>query len=114
MLSRSFLRSYLVFPQKEGTGLTDDILKGVKNIMKNKTMSINEPTEKEKEEIKARFVMEEKTLSYYERIMNIFKKLGVRKELHKRVFKTVEDAEMYESDDIKLEKFIKNIVDCMS
>lgn len=42
--------------------------------------------------------------------MNIFKKLGVRKELHKRVFKTVEDAEMYESDDIKLEKFIKTLL----
>jgi hypothetical protein len=114
MLSRSFLRSYLVFPQKEGTGLTDDILEGAKNIMKNKMMSINEPTEQEKKEIKARFVMEERTLSYYERIMNIFKKLGVKQELHKRIFKTIEDAEMHESDDSKLEKFIKNLVDCMS
>lgn len=58
--------------------------------------------------------MEERTLSYYERIMNIFKKLGVKQELHKRIFKTIEDAEMHESDDSKLEKFIKNLVDCMS
>jgi len=54
MLTRSFLQTILFLP-KTGSGVTDEILQGYKEIMDKRTMTINVPTSEEKQQIETRF-----------------------------------------------------------
>ena len=49
MLTRSFIKSYLVISSKETSGLTDEMKAGLQEIILNKRMIINEPSTEEKE-----------------------------------------------------------------
>lgn len=54
MLTRSFLKTVLLMPIK-GSGISQGIIDGYKEIMKDRQMTINIPSDEEKEQIETRF-----------------------------------------------------------
>lgn len=80
MLTRSFLRSYLLLPNTKNNGMTDEIIEGGKKIMKDKQIVVTEPTEEEKKEIKTWVKLEKKAYSLEEKISMILEELDVTDE----------------------------------
>jgi len=108
MLTRSFIKSYLLIPDNKSSGLTQEMRTGLKEIITNKRMVILEPTEKEKKKIRTSFETRLKKESHYDVMMNVFKKLKVDKELHDKMFTATKQFEMLESDEKTLTAFVKD------
>lgn len=79
MLTRSFIRSYLMLPKGEGydNGFTREMYEGGQAIMKEKKLVVTAPTEKEQVRIKAWVKAGKKALSLEDRISIIFKELNI-------------------------------------
>ena len=112
MLTRSFIKSYLIFPTGEDTGLNDEIMNGVKSIMESGIMRIAMPTEKEKEEIWTRFDIENQPMSLHDRADKIMNDLKVKPKSREKIFEMIKamDTEDTYSDEMSdvLEDMIKN------
>lgn len=76
MLTRSFIRSYLVLP-KGDNGFTEAMYNGGKFIMTEKKIVVTVPTENEIDEIKAWIKCGKQALSLEDRISRIFEELNV-------------------------------------
>ncbi|MBP1615790.1 MAG: putative ATP-dependent helicase, partial [Bacteroidetes bacterium] len=105
MLTRSFIKSFLLTQPKS---LTDGMIDGLKQIVKEKKMVIQEPTEKEKEKIRTRFKYSLKKLSHYDLMQEIFVKLNVEKQYHDKLFQLTQQMDMLESGEETLLAFIKD------
>lgn len=77
MLTRSFIRSYLMLLRGEDNGFTDEMLAGGKHIMKEKNIVVIEPTEQEQEKIKAWIKSGKQALSLEDRINKTFEELHI-------------------------------------
>ena len=79
MLTRSFIRSYLMLLKGEGydNGFTREMYEGGQAIMKEKKLVVTAPTEKEQVRIKAWVKAGKQALSLEDRISNIFKELDI-------------------------------------
>lgn len=112
MLTRSFIKSYLIFPTGEDTGLNDEIMNGVKSIMESGMMRIDMPTEKEKEEIWTRFDIENQPMSLHDRADKIMNDLKVKPRSREKIFEMIKamDTEDTYSDEMSdvLEDMIRN------
>ena len=112
MLTRSFIKSYLIFPDGEDTGLNDEIKEGVKSIMESGMMRIAMPTEVEKEEIWTRFDIENQPMSLHDRADKIMNDLKVNSKSREKIFEMIKamDTEDTYSDEMSdvLEEMIKN------
>lgn len=112
MLTRSFIKSYLIFPEGEETGLTDEIKKGAESIMKNGMMRIAIPSDDEKEEIWTRFDIENQPMSLHDRAEKIMIDLNVKDKTKEKIFEMIKamDTEDTYSDEMSdvLEEMIKN------
>lgn len=112
MLTRSFIKSYLIFPTGEDTGLNDEIMNGVKSIMDSGMMRIAMPTEKEKEEIWTRFDIENQPMSLHDRADKIMNDLKVKPRSREKIFEMIKamDTEDTYSDEMSdvLEEMIRN------
>ena len=108
MLTRSFIKSFLVIPDNKQSGLTEGMKVGLKEIITNKHMVIQEPTEAEKKKIRTSFEYRLKKMSHYELMMVIFKKLKVEKKLHDKLFQATQQFDMIESDEETLTEFVKD------
>lgn len=76
MLTRSFIRSYLVLP-KGNNGFTKEMYEGGQAIMKEKRIVVTIPSEKEITQIKAWIKGGRQALSLEDRMNNIFKELHI-------------------------------------
>lgn len=108
MLTRSFIKSYFVIPQYQGSGLTEEMRKGLNDIMNKKEMIIEEPSEEEKEKIRTRFMYSLKKLSHYDLMIEIFKDLKISNKYHEKLFLATQQMDMLESDQETLTEFIKD------
>ena len=112
MLTRSFIKSYLIFPEGEETGLNDEIKNGAENIMKNGMMRIAMPSDAEKEEIWTRFDIENQPMSLHDRAEKIMNDLKVKDKAKVKIFEMIKamDTEDTYSDEMSdvLEEMIKN------
>jgi len=112
MLTRSFIKSYLIFPTGEDTGLNDEIMNGVKSIMESGMMRIAMPTEQEKEEIWTRFDIESQPMSLHDRADKIMNDLKVKPRSREKIFEMIKamDTEDTYSDEMSdvLEDMIRN------
>mgnify|MGYP000138649853 CR=1 FL=1 len=77
MLTRSFIRSYLILPNCKDNGFTEEMKIGGKHIMQKKEIVVMEPTEQEKAKIKAWIKCGKQALSLEDRITKIFEELNV-------------------------------------
>lgn len=108
MLTRSFIKSYLLLPSTEDVGLTEGMKIGLNEIITNKEMVIDEPSESEKTQIRTRFEYRLKNISHYDLMMGIFKTLGVDKKNQDKLLNLTQQMEMLESDAETLTEFIKD------
>lgn len=77
MLTRSFVRSYLILPEGDNNGFTKDMYDGGQIIMKEKKIVVTAPTPKEQDEIKAWMKGGKQALSLEDRINQIFEELQI-------------------------------------
>ncbi|WP_373846470.1 ATP-binding domain-containing protein, partial [Bacteroides heparinolyticus] len=77
MLTRSFIRSYLVLPKGDDNGFTQEMYYGGQRIMKEKKIVVIEPTDKEQIDIKAWIKGGKQALSLEDRISNVFEELNI-------------------------------------
>lgn len=77
MLTRSFIRSYLVLPKGDDNGFTQEMYDGGQRIMKEKKIVVIEPTDKEQIDIKAWIKGGKQALSLEDRISNVFEELNI-------------------------------------
>jgi len=108
MLTRSFIKSFLLVQPKNLSGLTDGMINGLKTIIAQNQMVIEEPSEEEKKTIRTRFKYNLKKLSHYDLMMEIFKKLKVDKKHQQKLLDAVQQMDMIESDEETLREFIKD------
>jgi superfamily I DNA and RNA helicase len=108
MLTRSFIKSYLVIPNNGKSGLTEEMKNGLKEIVSNQIMIIQEPSDSEKEIIKTSFDTRFKKQSYYDIMINIFKQLKIDRKYHDILLNTGERYNMQESDEKTLINFVSD------
>ena len=77
MLTRSFVRSYLILPKEDNNGFTKDMYDGGQIIMKEKKIVVTAPTPKEQDEIKAWMKGGKQAISLEDRINLIFEELQI-------------------------------------
>ena len=77
MLTRSFIRSYLILLKGNDNGFTEEMLVGGQHIMKEKNIVVIEPTEQEQEKIKAWIKSGKQALSLEDRINKTFEELHI-------------------------------------
>lgn len=108
MLTRSFIKSFLLIPGNAQSGLTEGMKIGLKEIITKKQMVIEEPTEDEKKRIRTSFEYRLKKISHYELMMGIFKNLKVPKKFHDKLFQATQQFDILESDEETLTEFVKD------
>lgn len=108
MLTRSFIKTYLVVPEKTESGLTRGMFDGLKDIISKKEMIIDEPSEAEKKRIRTRFKYNLKKMSYYDLMITIFKKLKIEKKYQDKLFTVTQQLDMIDSDEETLTDFVKD------
>jgi superfamily I DNA and RNA helicase len=108
MLTRSFIKSYLLIPDNNSSGLTETMKTALTEIVKDKQMVIQEPSEQEKKKIKTSFEYRLKKQSHFELMMEVFKKLKVDKKYHDKLFQATQQFDMGESDTETLTEFVKD------
>ena len=107
MLTRSFIKSYLVISSKETSGLTDEMKAGLQEIILNKRMIINEPSTEEKELIRTRFKYQLKQQSLYDRLIKVFERLDVEKKNYTKLLDLAQNFDLVDQDYSGLEEFVQ-------
>lgn len=77
VLTRSFLRSYLLLPNTNNNGLSVEMLDGGKEIMKDHMMTIIVPTDKEQQDMEKWLLDVKQAKSLDERLDEIMQKKGI-------------------------------------
>lgn len=106
MLTRSFIKSYFVLPNTTTSGLTEEMSRGLDEILRTKKMTIKEPNVDEKTDINTRFEYEYKSISHYDLMMKIFGDLKIDEKYHARLFSISQEMNMLESEEDVLKEFI--------
>lgn len=105
MLTRSFIKSFLLVAGNQ-SGLTEGMKLGLRNIINQKQMIIDEPSDAEKEKIRTRFKYSLKKLSHYDLMMEIFKKLKVEKMYQEKLISLTMQMDMIDEDEETLIDFV--------
>jgi len=107
MLTRSFIKSYLVISSKENSGLTNEMKAGLREIILNKRMIIDEPSPQEKELIRTRFKYQLKQQSLYDRLIKVFENLSIEKKYYNKLMEMTQNVDLADQDYSGLEDFVK-------
>lgn len=109
MLTRSFIRSYLVLPKNDEAGLTAEMLIGGRQIMNEGYMEVTAPSTSEISQIKAWAHTSKKALSLDERIDIIFHDMGIdNPDLKKICLETLDKSSAHPTDE-QLKKLIDSL-----
>lgn len=107
MLTRSFLKSYLVVPKS--TSLDMSITKGLQMINENKCMIIKKPSSYEEKQIQTRFKKAQKQYSLEERIRRIANNLKISDSDLEKVFNMFQNVNKKQYSDEELKYMIENM-----
>lgn len=112
MLTRSFLRSYLIVEESINNGLSEDIINGADYIKKHNKMIIDVPSQEVIDNIKQEFLVSNQPMSLRDRIEGILKDWGYPLEKTDQLIKMIEVGHMnyLEMTDEDLKNFILNII----
>lgn len=104
MLTRSFLKSFLILGPLHKNGLTDSIIKGANQIKNEGKMTLQIPTEaqqKELDEIAESWRVNKRILSLRERIEKLLAEASKSQEYFNRVYDFVKEDEVASDDKIR-------------
>ena len=77
MLTRSFIRSYLLIEKGEENGLTAEILQGIRMTLRNKKIEVTAPTQEETQDMLKWFEGAKRVESLAEKLKKVFKELNI-------------------------------------
>ncbi|MFQ2561789.1 ATP-binding domain-containing protein [Aeromonas caviae] len=100
MLTRSFLRSYLLLSLDLNHKLISKLEEELNKINKTGALVVTEPSLEEKQKIKTTITYSDSSMSYYDVVYSIFKELGIPKQKHKRIFEAIKSIapDIFEHD----------------
>ncbi|WP_273691170.1 DEAD/DEAH box helicase [Ketogulonicigenium vulgare] len=104
MLTRSFLKSYLILPQEKNMEILPKLLDGLAVINSKGFIEVQPPTEEEKEKIKTTIKNTNAYLSFHDFAMKIFDDIGVEQSSRRRLLKIVSDIVGEEFDEVKVRR----------
>lgn len=114
MISRSFLRTYLIVREGDNNGLTEQIKMGLKNIMSEKKMTVIAPSDKEKLDIRHAFMVASKPKSLRERIETILIEMKIPLSEYDKLMSMVKILGGGAKSDETLKDFIVNAYKAMT
>lgn len=91
MLTRSFIKTYLLTSQDTNKGLIENLETGLSIINNNGCLKVTAPSKPEQELIKTRFNYKEESMSYYDFVYKIFDDLKIPIEQRKKLFDAVKN-----------------------
>lgn len=77
MLTRSFIRSYLLIEKGEENGLTAEILQGIRMTLRDKKIEVTAPTQEETQDMLKWFEGAKRVESLAEKLKKVFKELNI-------------------------------------
>lgn len=77
MLTRSFIRSYLLIEKSDDNGLTADILIGIRTTLRDKKIEVTAPTPEETRDMQKWFEGAKRVESLAEKLKKVFKELNI-------------------------------------
>ena len=96
VLTRSFLKSYLIVNEARNQGNLDRINKGIEIIRQHDVIITNEPTAAEKTSIRTRILRNARKLSYMDTFQEILEEQGISDETHKKKLLSMATSLQYE------------------
>lgn len=106
MLTRSFIRSYLLISDSPNSGLTSEMIDGLKYIIETNKMLIKEPSPNEKEAIQTKFNYITKRKSHYDTMMEVFEEESIDIKDRNKLMDLVKSMGLVENEKSMLRKFV--------
>lgn len=113
MLTRSFLRSYLLINKQQGESVAVDIRKGFNQIKENKVMRIKIPNDQEKQQIKAQIKLVDNLQLLSDNVNSILEDLEIAKDKQSNIRDTLSKMVNLKNDKEILRKLISALNDSM-
>lgn len=110
MLTRSFIRSYLLVADIEDNGFTDQIEMGAQSVMQDNCIKVDIPSESEQQKIRLRIDTQHQAMSLRERIVKICKLLGISDDVKDKIAMTLSSIKSDTSDE-QLQTLISTLKD---
>lgn len=110
MLTRSFLRSYLIIEEDKDNGVSPEILSGIRQTLQEKCIRLTEPSAQEKSEMREWFKGTKHVESLNDRIERIFNELSIDEEKREQIRNSIHSMELQKlktSDDENLSNLVK-------
>ena len=111
MLSRAFLRTYMIMPISQKTEYETKFEAGVKNVLENACIITHKPTKEQEENMKRRLLDFKQTKPIHDRIREALLTLDLPESNIDKVFDYVRQTKKIFGDDNELQRFIKNLVE---
>lgn len=111
MLSRAFLRTYMIMPQSEESGYINKYESGIANVLKKGCIITSKPTEEQEEKMKKRLLDFKQTKPMLDRIRDAVLSLGLPEDNTNKIFEFVTRTKNSLGDDNELKKFIQKLVE---
>jgi len=89
MLTRSFIRSYLLTSHDLNEGLIEELQTGLSRINSDGSLMVTVPIESEKLEIQTTFTYKETSTSFYDFVYSIFDEMTISPQLRSKLYETV-------------------------
>lgn len=102
MMTRSFLRTYLIIPNKKEMGMTDEILRGYEEIMKHRAMTIRKATSEEVAQIGARFNDAKNKRPIADILYPLIERLDITEEEAKKLMKAATSIDIKGASDSEI------------
>lgn len=109
MLTRSFLRSYLLLQRSGNVEIKDEIMNGYRQIKKEKRMTVSVPKDEEIADIKARISFEGHVQSQKEVLDDIFMERQYDNEKIQKIRSMIKSGDIKTNSREELEKLIEGI-----
>ena len=109
MLSRAFLRTYMIMPISQKTEYETKFAAGVKNVLENACIITHKPTKEQEENMKRSLLDFKQTKPIHDRIREALLTLGLPESNIDKVFDYVRQTNKILGDDNELQRFIKNL-----
>lgn len=111
MLSRAFLRTYMIMPQSEKTEYINNFEDGISTVLQNACIITRKPTIEQVEKMKKRLLDFKQTKPMLERIRDAVLTLGLPEDNSNKIFEFVTQTKHSLGDDEELKKFIQNLIE---
>lgn len=110
MLSRAFLRTYMIMPESQKTEYQNKFERGINNVLKKACIITSKPSKEQEEKMNKRLLDFKQTKPILDRIKEAILTLGLPEDNTNKVLEYVTQTKKRLGDDNELRSFIQNLV----